>query len=264
MSSLQPRVPAPSSSDRRVRRRWLWAVPGAALAAYLIIAGAAPLWSVLDWYLAQSQAMRGFAFSVMILAASAAWVTAGVVVLALSVATVAPRRLRGWVASVLLVLAVLLAAACFLAARARDPRSWLLLWVPALVVVRLWRERSEGPAGRWAFWTAVALAAVVAAAPAAAWVTYQRIAAPSTGETVQTSASPSGRWEVRTYALNDVGLGPDSGLLRAEVVDLASGEARTVYIDDAQYSDRRVIRWSDGNQVVHTRRGGRPKCARPC
>ena len=250
MNSLQQGTPVPSTNDRSSRRRWLWAVPGSALAAYLIVAGAAPLWSVLDWYLAQSQAVREFGFSQMILAVSAAWVTAGVVVLALTAATVAPRRLRGWTANLLLVLAVLLAAACFLAAGARDPRSWLLLWVPALVVVRLFRERSEGPAGRRAFWTAVALAAVVAAAPLAAWATYQRIAAPSTGELVQTSASPSGRWQIRTYALNDVGLGPDSGLLRVEVVDLASGEARTVYIDDAEYADRRAIRWSAGDQVT--------------
>ena len=67
---------------------------------------------------------------------------------------------------------------------------------------------------------------------------------------MQTSVSPSGSWQVRTYALNDVGLGPDSGLLRVEVVNLASGEARTVYIDDAEYSDRRTIRWSDRDQVT--------------
>lgn len=234
--------------------RWLWAAPGLALAAYLIATGAAPLWSVLRWYLAQSHEMRTFPPAVVILAASAASVLVGVLVVALTAATVAPRRVRGWTANLLLVAAALLAAACFSWSGTGDLRCWLLVWIPALVLVRLWRQQSGDPAGRRAFWTALALAAVIAAAQLTAWGTYQHIATPSTGDLVQTSNSPGGRWQVRTYFLDDVGVGPGSGLLSVEVIDLSSQQARTVYIDSARYSSRRTFRWSDADHVTLSQR----------
>lgn len=95
--------------------------------------------------------------------------------------------------------------------------------------------------------------AVVALAAVAGGIAYRHFATPAKGEFVQRSVSPNGRWELTTYSLDDVGLRPDSGLLRVDVRDLAepSSQRRTVYVDSAENADmdKRTIRWLDGDHV---------------
>jgi hypothetical protein len=198
--------------------RLLWGLPGLALGCYLVVFG--PL---------------------------------GIPVLILTVATVLPRRLKSWLAYLLVVLGMLTAMLCFMAWGVADVRSWLTLWVPALVLIRVSQQKADAPAGRRVFWTAAALLAVVALAMVAGGVAYRHFATPAKGEFVQRSVSPSGRWELTTYFLNNVGLGPDSGVLRVDVRDLAepSSQRQTAYVDSAENSDmvKRTIRWLDGEHV---------------
>lgn len=198
---------------------WLfWGVPSVALACYLAISG-----------------------------------PPGIPVLILTLAAVLPRRLRSWIAYLLIVLGMLSATLCFMAWGFADLRSWLALWVPVLVLVRVGRQVAGAPAGRRVVWTAAALLAVVALAAAAGDIAYRHFAIPAQGEFVQKSASPNGRWQLTTYFLNDVGLGPDSGMLRVDVRDLTepSSQLRTTYVDTAEYSNmvKRTIRWLDGDHV---------------
>jgi hypothetical protein len=175
---------------------------------YLIVDGLAPLRTALGWYFAQAQDVYGFPPALLVVVAGTASLAGGVALIGLTFATVAPRRLRGWIANLLMVLAVYLTVACLLRFGPVDPRSWLCLWLPALILVRLRLQLHVEPSGRRAFWTALALGAVLGLAPFAAWLTYHQIAVPSKGELVQTSVSPGGRWQIRTYAHSDVGMGP--------------------------------------------------------
>lgn len=200
------------------RSRLVWGLPGLALGCYLAISG-----------------------------------PPGIPVLVLTFVSVLPRRLRGWLAYLLIVLGMLTATLCFMAWGVADPRSWLALWAPALVLLRLGRQSAGAPAGRRVFWTAAALLAVVALATVTGGVAYRHLATPAKGEFVQRSVSPDGRWELTTYSLNDVGLGPDSGMLRVDVRDLAepASQRKTVYVDSAENADmdKRTIRWLDGDHV---------------
>jgi hypothetical protein len=220
---------------------------------YLLVGGVGPFREVLAWFRSLPRGEQSFPPVRLLLGISAASVAGGLVVLALTAATVLPRRLRGWLAYLLLVLGVLVCVVCFLWWGAGDPRSWVSAWPAALVLVRLGAQMHGGPSGRRVFWTAAALAAVVALAPLAAWLAYHQVAAPSKGELVQTSVSPGERWEVRTYSVSDAGLGPDSGLLRVDVRDLrdSPGRQRTVYVDSAENADmdERQIRWLDADLV---------------
>lgn len=222
MEPSQPDVtPAPEQVEppkSQGRSRLIWGVPSVALACYLAISG-----------------------------------PPGIPVLIVALAAVLPRRMRSWLTYLLIVLGMLSATLCFTAWGFADPRSWLALWVPTLVLVRVGRQSAEAPAGRRVFWTAAALLAVVALAATAGCIAYSHFATPAQGEFVQQSVSPSGRWELTTYFLTNVGLGPDSGMLRVDVRDLAqpSSRRKTVYVDAAENSSlvKRTISWLDEDHV---------------
>jgi hypothetical protein len=208
------------------RSRLIWGVPSVALACYLAVSG-----------------------------------PPGILVLIVTLVAALPRRLGSGLAYVLIVFGMLTATLCFMAWGFADPRSWLALWAPALVLVRVGLQAPHGPAGRRDFWTAAALLGVVALAAAAGGIAYSHFASPAKGEFVQRSVSPNGRWELTTYSLDDVGLGPDSGLLRVDVRDLTKSSSRghTAYVDSAENADmdKRTIRWLDGEHVsISEERGG--------
>jgi hypothetical protein len=221
MTPQQPSVnliPDRSARERLGRSRLLWGMPGLVLGCYLTVSG--PF---------------------------------GIPVLILTVATVLPRRLRSWLAYLLTVLGMLTATLCFMWLGALNPLSWLSLWVPALVLIRVRGQMGRAPVGGRLFWTASALLVVVALASAAGGIAYRHYAAPAKGELVQRSVSPDGHWELTTYFLDDVGLGPDSGLLRVDVRDLRepSGQRHTAYVDAAENADmvQRQIGWLDADHV---------------
>lgn len=101
------------------------------------------------------------------------------------------------------------------------------------------------------FWAAVA--AVLVCALVAGWYVFGKASRSVPAEPVQTSLSPDGRWEVRTWFVGDERLGHPEGVLRVDVMELTAlrGALRTIYVDPVpdRQAARRPVLWGDADHV---------------
>ena len=137
----------------------------------------------------------------------------------------------------------------------RNPWLWVLaellvgpLAIVLLLVLRRAPLRPQAISRR----RALGLVAVVLVAVLVGVITHHVLFRPLTGDLAQISVSPDKHWELRTYRESDLGFGPDSGAMRAEIRQLVPGASRprTIYLVWSPSEENLGIVWRKDDVLV--------------
>ena len=143
----------------------------------------------------------------------------------------------------------------------RDPWLWALaglLLGPVAIVLPFALTRAAVQPQPISRRQAVGLAGVVLVAVLVGVVTHHMLFRPPVGNLAQTSVSPDGRWELRGYFESSLGVGPDSGEMRAEIRQLVphASQPRNIYLTSAPGENDLGIAWRKDDVLVITNEFG--------